>query len=189
VGRLLASLNINPLELPAEGPGLEANFDRIFAAAAPRLAQPSAASEHAASAAMAAAMQQQQQAHPQQQQWAEEFERLRLGEAGPSSSGWAAEYQQQQQQQQAQLGSWAEEFAEAEGDSAGWVNEFRSTAAAGSEMRQRAAVAAGSQAGCCSPLSAPRSRFLTSSSTLRKLTARGKAPPRGCGQASRQGGS
>lgn len=93
VGRLLASLNINPMELPAAGPGQATSWDRIFGAAAgPRLAQPSAASEHAAAAAMAAH-------HGQQEQWAQEFERMRLGAAGPSSSAaaWAAEHQQQQQ--------------------------------------------------------------------------------------------
>ena len=143
VGRLLAALNISPQELPAEGPGLGGSWDQIFGAAGPRLAQPSAASEHAAAAAMASHQQQfqqlwsQQQSQQQQQQWAQEFERLRLGEAGPSSSGaWAAEYQQQQQQPE----GWAEQFAEEEAaDSAGWVNEFRSTAAAGSAARQRVA--------------------------------------------------
>ena len=138
VGRLLAALNISPVELPAEGPGLAANWDRIYAAAASRVAPPSAAAEHAASVAMASAAQQHQQ-----QQWAQEFERLRLGEAGPSSSGaWAAEYQQQQPQQQP--AGWADEFAAAEGvesvaEGTNWVNEFRSTAAAGSAMRQQAA--------------------------------------------------
>ena len=83
--------------------------------------------------------------HQHQQQWAQEFERLRLGEAGPSgsSAGWAAEYQQQQQLQQPRPAGWADEFAAAEeaavGDSTGWVNEFQSTAAAGSALRQRAA--------------------------------------------------
>lgn len=138
VGRLLAALNISPDALPAEAPGLASNWDSIYAAAAPRLAQPSAAAEHAAAAAMASAAQQQQQ-----QQWAQEFERLRLGEPGPSSSAaWAAEYQQQQQQ--AQPSGWADEFAQAEGvesvaEGSSWVNEFRSTAAAGSAMRQQAA--------------------------------------------------
>lgn len=139
VGRLLASLNINPMELPAAGPGQATSWDRIFGAAAgPRLAQPSAASEHAAAAAMAAH-------HGQQEQWAQEFERMRLGAAGPSSSAaaWAAEHQQQQQPAQAQRRvGWEDEFA-AEGGSAaasssGWVDEFQSTAAAGSAMRQRA---------------------------------------------------
>ncbi len=138
VGRLLAALHISPEMLPAEGPGLQSNWDSIYSAAAPRLAQPSAAAEHAASAAMASAAQQ------QQQQWAQEFERLRLGEPGPSSSAaWAAEYQQQQQQQQGPAG-WADEFAQAEAvesvaEGSSWVNEFRSTAAAGSAMRQAAA--------------------------------------------------
>ena len=139
VGRLLAALNIDPHQLPAEGPGLgAASWDRIYGAAAPRLGHPSAVSEHAAGAAMAAQ-------HQHQQQWAQEFERLRLGEAGPSgsSAGWAAEYQQQQQLQQPRPAGWADEFAAAEeaavGDSTGWVNEFQSTAAAGSALRQRAA--------------------------------------------------
>lgn len=147
VDRLLASLNINPLELPADELAQTPNFEQIFAAGAPRLAQPSAVGEHAAAAAMAAAAQQQQQqqhAAPQEAHWAQEFERLRLGEAGPSGSGsWAADFQRQQQQQGAP-GAWADEFqaqAEAapEADSAGWVNEFQSTAAAGAAMRQRAA--------------------------------------------------
>ncbi|KAI7842283.1 hypothetical protein COHA_003924 [Chlorella ohadii] len=131
VGRLLAALHISPEALPAEGPGLQSNWDSIYSAAAPRLAQPSAAAEHAASAAMASAAQQ------QQQQWAQEFERLRLGEPGPSSSAaWAAEYQQQQQQQQQGPAGWADEFAQAEAvesvaEGSSWVNEFRSTAAAG----------------------------------------------------------
>ena len=139
VGRLLAALHISPEALPAEGPGLSSNWDSIYAAAGPRLAQPSAAAEHAAAAAMASAAQQQQQ----QQQWAQEFERLRLGEPGPSSSAaWAAEYQQQQQPQGP--AGWADEFAQAEGvesvaEGSSWVNEFRSTAAAGSAMRQQAA--------------------------------------------------
>lgn len=146
VGRLLASLNINPLELPAEALAQAPNFEHIFAAAAPRLAQPSAVGEHAAAAAMAAAAQQRQgHAAPHEAQWAQEFERLRLGEAGPSGSGsWATDFQQQQQQQQGTAG-WADEFqapqaeAATAGDSAGWVDEFRSTAAAGAAMRQRAA--------------------------------------------------
>ncbi|EFN57424.1 hypothetical protein CHLNCDRAFT_21245 [Chlorella variabilis] len=70
---------------------------------------------------------------------------MRLGAAGPSSSAaaWAAEHQQQQQPAQAQRRvGWEDEFA-AEGGSAaasssGWVDEFQSTAAAGSAMRQRA---------------------------------------------------
>lgn len=136
VRRLLAALNISPAELPSEGPGLASNWDQIYRAAAPRLAQPSAASEHAAAVAAAAA-----QEH--QQQWAQEFERLRLGAEGPSSSAsWAAEYHNQQQQQAGQPAGWAEEFAqgeEAATNGAGWVNEFRSTAAAGSALRQRAA--------------------------------------------------
>ena len=38
VGRLLAALNIDPHQLPAEGPGLgAASWDRIYGAAAPRL--------------------------------------------------------------------------------------------------------------------------------------------------------
>lgn len=139
VGRLLAALHISPEALPAEGPGLSSNWDSIYAAAGPRLAQPSAAAEHAAAAAMASAAQQQQQ----QQQWAQEFERLRLGEPGPSSSAaWAAEYQQQQPPQGP--AGWADKFAQAEGvesvaEGSSWVNEFRSTAAAGSAMRQQAA--------------------------------------------------
>lgn len=138
MGQLLATLNISPQALQAAGPGAAASWDRIFASAAPRLEQPAAAAEHAAAAAMSSAAQQQQQA-----QWAREFERLRLGEAGPSSSAsWAGEFQQQQAQQQGP-GGWADEYAAAEQEasegSAGWVNEFRSTAAAGSALRQRAA--------------------------------------------------
>ncbi|KAL4859835.1 Peroxisome biogenesis protein 5 [Chlorella vulgaris] len=139
VGRLLASLNINPQELPAQaqqGPSQAASWDRIFGAAAPRMPQQSAVSEHAAASAMTAQ-------HAQQQQWAADFESMRLGEAGPSTSSgaWAAEYQQQQQQQQQQQPGWADEFAEGEAGSSdsAWVNEFRSTAVAGSAMRQAAA--------------------------------------------------
>jgi peroxin-5 len=137
VARLLASLGIDPAQLPAAVPGQAADWDRIFGAAAgPRLAQPSAAGEHAAAAAMAA----------QQQQWASEFERLRLGEAAPAAGGpsaWAGEVEQQQQQQPQQTAAppagWADEFAGAQGEgSSAWVNEFRSAAEAGSAMRQRA---------------------------------------------------
>ncbi|PSC73938.1 Peroxisome biogenesis 5 [Micractinium conductrix] len=149
VERLLASLNIDPRQLPAGGQ--EASFDAIFAAAAPRgLAHPSMLGEHAAAAAAVAAAAERGAAaagHAQQAQWAQEFERLRLGEAGPSSAAsWAAEYQAGQQQGQPP-GAWAEEFsageqqgAAAEIGSTGWVNEFRSTAAAGTDMRQRAAA-------------------------------------------------
>jgi peroxin-5 len=139
VGRLLASLGIDPRQLPAAATPHQdaAAWDRIFAGGAPRLPQPSAAGEHAAGAALAA--------QAQQAGWAREFERLRLGEAGAggAADAWTAEYQQQQAQQAQQPGAqaeaWAGEYAGAEAaPQAGWVDEFRSAAAAGSVVRRRA---------------------------------------------------
>lgn len=138
VGKLLASLHINPLELPAGAPpGAGASWDQIFQATGPRsLQQAALASDHAAAtAAMASA----------RPQWVDEFQSLKLEEQGrqavagpPGSAGWSAEFAAQQQQQQQPWG-WAEEYqAEqaAPSSSSEWVDEFQSSGAA-SAVRQR----------------------------------------------------
>ncbi|DBB03443.1 hypothetical protein WJX82_005278 [Trebouxia sp. C0006] len=114
VGKLLFSLNIDPMQLPS-GPAGAQDWERLYAQGGRHMhmQQPSVAADVAAGQLAA-------NAGPHND-WANQFSNMRLEPAGPPSA-WANEFAQADAQRQ----RWADEFVEQQPGHQ-WANDFERT--------------------------------------------------------------